>query len=232
VTHVIALHGAQGAGKDTVANILVERYGFTRIGFADRLREICLAANPIVTYQIDHRLIAEWGNYQGLNFEEAKLHAPTFKPVRLREVVGRYGWDEAKRRYPEARKVQQVMGTEVFRDMVRADFWVDWVDDQISAHSGDYVIPDLRFPNEYRWLRQVGAELSTVGLGWAAAWVVERPNNPHEQTAANHASEAWHPAENDEVVKIVNDGTLEDLEVTVSNVLASALGLGHEEVQA
>jgi hypothetical protein len=230
VTHVIALHGAQGAGKDTVANILVERYGFTRIGFADRLREICLAANPIVTYQIDHRLIAEWGNYQGLNFEEAKLHAPTFKPVRLREVVGRYGWDEAKRRYPEARKVQQVMGTEVFRDMVRADFWVDWVDDQISAHSGDYVIPDLRFPNEGAWREQTDLELVALRQGWAATWWVKRPNNPYRQ-ADDHASEAWHPAEGT-YTEVVNDGTLEDLEVTVSNVLASALGLGHEEVQA
>ena len=41
---VIALHGARGAGKDTLADYLESRFGFIKIAFADALRESCAKA--------------------------------------------------------------------------------------------------------------------------------------------------------------------------------------------
>jgi len=38
---VIGVCGAIGAGKDTVANILVDKFGFKRVAFADKLKEAC-----------------------------------------------------------------------------------------------------------------------------------------------------------------------------------------------
>src|SRR3972149_1099599 len=37
---IIGISGKAGSGKDTVANILVDTYKFTRIGFADYLKEL------------------------------------------------------------------------------------------------------------------------------------------------------------------------------------------------
>ena len=37
---IIGLCGAQGSGKDTVANILVSKYGFVRISFATALKDV------------------------------------------------------------------------------------------------------------------------------------------------------------------------------------------------
>ena len=38
---ILGMKGQAGSGKDTVANYLVKKHGFTRIAFADPLKEIC-----------------------------------------------------------------------------------------------------------------------------------------------------------------------------------------------
>ena len=41
--HLIGLYGPPRSGKDTVAQFLVEEDGFTRLSFADALRDIAYA---------------------------------------------------------------------------------------------------------------------------------------------------------------------------------------------
>lgn len=53
MTTVIGLTGYAGVGKDTVANILVEEYGFTRLAFADGVRELTAAVDPDVRYAVE-----------------------------------------------------------------------------------------------------------------------------------------------------------------------------------
>lgn len=43
---LIGLTGYAGVGKDTVANYIAENYGFTRIGFADKLKELARMIDP------------------------------------------------------------------------------------------------------------------------------------------------------------------------------------------
>ena len=45
---IIGLMGYAGSGKDEVAKILVEQYGFKRLAFADKIREILYEVNPMV----------------------------------------------------------------------------------------------------------------------------------------------------------------------------------------
>lgn len=49
---IVGLHGKRGVGKDTVADHLVSEYGFTKIAFADSLRECCAKAwdVPVETF--------------------------------------------------------------------------------------------------------------------------------------------------------------------------------------
>ena len=46
---IIGLSGYAQVGKDTVANILVEHYGYTRIGFADIIRKAAYILDPLIT---------------------------------------------------------------------------------------------------------------------------------------------------------------------------------------
>ena len=45
---IIGLSGYAQSGKDTVAKVLIEEYGFTRIAFADKIREFLYDLNPQV----------------------------------------------------------------------------------------------------------------------------------------------------------------------------------------
>ena len=77
---IIRLTGYARSGKDTVAKVLIENYGFTRIAFADPIRELLLKMNPIL----------EDGH-------------------RLNEVVVQFGWEIAKSR-TEVRRLLQTLG--------------------------------------------------------------------------------------------------------------------------
>ena len=45
---LVGLSGYAQVGKDTVGKILVEKYGFERVSFADKLREVLYALDPTV----------------------------------------------------------------------------------------------------------------------------------------------------------------------------------------
>ena len=46
---IVGITGYAQHGKDTAAQVLVTEFGFVRVGFADALKELALAVNPIVT---------------------------------------------------------------------------------------------------------------------------------------------------------------------------------------
>lgn len=116
---LIGVSGYAGAGKDTFANVLVQKYGFERIAFADLLKQVVYTLNPIVDPIVGFR---------------------------VHDFVDDYGWDYAKQNVPEIRRLLQRMGTEAGRDILGQDIWVDAVFNNMG--SGDYCISDMRFPNE------------------------------------------------------------------------------------
>ena len=77
---IVGLSGYAQSGKDTVAQILVDQYGFERIAFADAIRELSSEINPYIQ-----------------------------KGIRLNDFVKEYGWDVAKQQ-PEIREFLQKLG--------------------------------------------------------------------------------------------------------------------------
>jgi hypothetical protein len=140
---LIGLTGKAQAGKDTVAAHLVNNYGFTRVAFADSLREMLYALDPIVAED-------------GLGY------------IRLVELVDSLGWDEAKQ-VPEVRALLQRMGT----DAVRAqdeNFWVRRACEKIVSAGGNVVVTDVRFPNEadaIGFMEGTVVEITRPGAGLA-----------------------------------------------------------------
>jgi hypothetical protein len=121
---IIGLSGYAQVGKDSVANILVENYGYQRIAFADPIRKLLYEMNPAV----------KDGGY------------------RVQGVVDGYGWEVAKTAFPEVRNMLQTLGVgarKVFGDM----FWVQQALRQVHSE-GNFVITDVRYPNEAKAIKE------------------------------------------------------------------------------
>lgn len=125
---IVGLSGFAGSGKDTAAEVLTREYGFTRVAFADVLREMALAIDPYV------------------ELEAASSDYPIVLYHRLSRVIENSGWDHAKNEYPDVRRLLQRLGTEAGRNILGDNIWVDTA---LKNHKGhDIVVTDVRFPNE------------------------------------------------------------------------------------
>jgi hypothetical protein len=151
----IGLAGYARAGKDTVAQLVVD-HGFEKCAFADPLRPMLYALNPVVPLPLSE---------QGGD----TVHA------RLSEVVDAYGWDDAKG-IAEVRCLLQRLGTEAARAILGPDVWVDALLRRPS--SGRIVISDVRFPNEATAVRSRGGVLARV------VRPSQRPVNAHRSETA------------------------------------------------
>ena len=168
---IIGLTGYAQSGKDTVANILVENYGYQRIAFADPIRDLLYETNP---------MLKEGYRVQGL--------------------VDVYGWDRVKVDYPEARDLLQRLGVgarKTFGDM----FWVNQALKGVYPE-GDFVITDVRFPNEAKAIRlHEGSQI----------WRIKRAGFD----AVNaHVSESAMDGEKVDQI-FLNSSTVEDLKVLI-----------------
>jgi hypothetical protein len=133
---LIGLVGSAGAGKDSFARRLVEGHGYRRFAFADQMRELLLVLDPLVTDSLS-----------------------------LSRLVNHYGWDVTKRTYPEVRRLLQVFGTEVVRDGLGKDTWVNAAHSKIQpllSHGTSVVVTDVRFENEVRLIRNLGGDIVRI----------------------------------------------------------------------
>jgi hypothetical protein len=187
---LIALTGAARAGKDSVADRLVERHGFTKISFAAPLKQALRATDPILGFH---------------PYRKGEL-------VRLSEALANESEDVIKQTFPEYRRLLEKLGTEGIRALDDS-FWVNAAVSQIE-YPERYVFPDARFQNEVDAVRQIGPSYTCP----AEAWHIVRPSlvGPVGEL---HASAALH-GNLGEDREVVNDGTLEDLYGHVDAIIA------------
>jgi hypothetical protein len=129
---IIGLSGYARSGKDTAADHLVEKYGFIRYSFAAPMKEAMYRLNPIVS-------------------------SDSIGLFRYKDLVDVYGLDQAKESVPEIRRLLQVFGTEVGRDMFGEDFWVTLALNSIDSPNA--VISDVRFKNEAEAIKRAGGQI-------------------------------------------------------------------------
>lgn len=128
---IIGLIGYARSGKDTVANILVERYGFVRMAFADGVRDMAMALDPFV--QVDGDRHYTEGN------------TPF---ARYSTMLKTIGYDAAKS-HPDVRRLLQRLGTEAVRNVLGENAWIDIVAKRIHESANqNVVLTDVRFENE------------------------------------------------------------------------------------
>lgn len=164
---VVGLTGYARSGKDTVGQHLVKTCGFTRVSFADAVRDAVYTLNPIM-YQEDR--------------EEF---------VRVQDIVDEGGWEATKVVHDEGRRLLQVMGTEVGRMLFGENVWVDIADRKIQAIDGPVVITDVRFDNEAEYVRANGGEVWWIyraGVGPVNSHASDNIDFPVDRIIPNNGS--------------------------------------------
>jgi hypothetical protein len=160
---LIGLSGYAQSGKDTFANILIEKHGFKRLAFADKIREFLLALDD-----------------SGL----------------LETEVRTFGWDAVKQD-PDIRGALQALGIAA-RKTFGEYFWVDQVMAQVLNDGSNYVITDVRFPNELEAIRSAGGKVGRI-----TRMGVNAVNGHESEHALANAQFDFY---------IENDGEIKDLE--------------------
>jgi hypothetical protein len=172
---IIGLSGYARSGKDTVGKRLVDNHEFLNYAFANFIKDLLFYMNPIIDD----------------------------KEFRLFDVVKAYGWEVAKTKFPEVRRLLQVLGVGA-RNTFRDTFWIDELVRTIPSDR-NIVITDVRFKNEADRIKELGGQI----------WRIERSG---VSAVNDHISE--HDLDNWEFdAYIHNNSSLEDLYFAVDTTL-------------
>jgi len=207
--HIIGLHGPARAGKDTIADYLVSRYGFHKIAFSDALYSEVATAYGLP----DERILRDPAT------KDAPLHQMSLqhcmdsefievaRSVMDKETTGKFVFPTAVHQSP--RWILQVWGTE-YRRAQNPDYWVEraglWmqafiktlehvateedvkdgqvpeqikVGDKVYENHPGVVVSGVRFENERQFIKD----------WFGVIWHVWRKDLPKIDGQAGHCSE-------------------------------------------
>ena len=187
---LIGIHGKAGAGKDTIAEYLIETYkNYYLQPLAEPLKEAAAIAFGI---------------------PEDFFHNRDLKEVKNER------WGKSPR------EIAQYLGTEMFRQHFGPDFWIQRALVRINnlyvpEEEGEYqegdtvVIPDIRFQNEYEFIKANGGVMIHVTRpGVSSVGIL------------NHASEQGINFSGGEIYEVINDSTISELHRKIANIIISA----------
>ena len=209
---LIGICGLIGSGKGTVADTLVNDHGFTKISFADKLKDT-----------VAH--LYDW--------DRAMLEGDTDKSRKWREQVDEF-WTQETGRKITPRIVLQEFGTDCMRNGFDKNIWVSFVKKKILANPDvNFIIPDVRFPNEIDVIKQLNGQVWQVRRGqlpiwWATAMSINAnwdsvEGSYHSMTAVFpevHENEwRWVSEDKNFTQVITNDSTVENLSEKVKNLV-------------
>jgi hypothetical protein len=193
---IIGICGLIGSGKGTVADILVKTHNFTKLSFADKLKD---------------------GVATIFGWDRAMLEGDTDESRQWRELKDDF-WSNETKMEVTPRLVLQLFGTDCMRNGFDDGIWVSTIKKKLLENPTiDYVVPDVRFANEVDMIRDIGGEVWEVKRGPDPQWLIEYETTGTEPTV--HASEwKWIKSKKDLVIE--NDDTLDELKNQVLNHLA------------
>lgn len=141
----IALLGQKRSGKDTVADILVANHGYTKLAFADSLRELLLLIDPLVPNPA-------WTG-----------GGPCY--LKLSVVIRLYGWEGWKIRDEDSyRHILRSHGHESVSKLMPTYFTTLLEQRMVAliAAGKPVVVSDIRFPEELALMEVYGARTVRV----------------------------------------------------------------------
>lgn len=201
---IIGLVGFIGSGKGTVADILVNDYGFKKESFATPLKDAVSA-------------IFGW--------ERALLEGDTEESRRFREKVDEF-WSSRLGKTVTPRWALQQMGTEAGRNVFGEAVWVSALERRIQSVE-NVVVADVRFPNEIEAIKSLGGHIIRVRRGQDPAWydTAFAACTQNKPALMEHHYPGVHPSEWEwigydySLQQIQNNGTLDELKSEVKDML-------------
>jgi hypothetical protein len=193
---IIGLTGYAGCGKDTIADILRDEFGFTKASFAGPLKREVAEAFGLTPGDVTFLEDRETKERPLLRMALEECADPGFIACLL-EGAGLSGSQlltelTARRSY---RWVLQRWGTE-YRRAQSPTYWIDRAAEVIAGVER-VVFTDTRFPNEAEFIRRAGGTL----------WHIHRPEvSVVEEHVSNQQL-----AEGDGDTILTNNGTIDSL---------------------
>lgn len=146
---IIAISGLIGSGKDTVADYLVNIHEFRRESFANNLKDAM--AN-----------IFGW--------DRDMLEGRSKSSRDWREQVDEWWAKRLGIPHLTPRWILQHVGTDVIRGHFHDDIWLASLENKLRKTDDDIVISDVRFRNEVKMLKSLGAVCVEVIRGERPDW--------------------------------------------------------------
>lgn len=144
---IIGLVGFIGSGKGTIADMLVRKHGFIKESFANAVKDACA---PI------------------FGWDRQMLEGDTPESRQWRETPDEF-WSKAFGKPFSPRYALQLMGTEAGRNVFHRDVWVLSLIRRTDPNK-NYVLADVRFPNEIDMIREHGGKVIRVRRGAEPNW--------------------------------------------------------------
>ena len=201
---IIGVCGLIGAGKDTIADYLVNIHQFRRESFANTLKDAVSAV---------------------FGWDRELLEGRTRQSREWREQQDDW-WTNRLDMPITPRWVLQYWGTEVVRRSFHDDTWIASLENKLRKSQDDVVISDCRFPNEIAAIKQAGGIVIRVHRGPDPEWYTTAlgansgivPDQLLLKQLGVHASEtAWIGTDFDAVID--NNGTLDHLYSQINDLV-------------
>jgi len=195
---VIGICGLISSGKGNVADILVNEHNFTKISCADKLKD---------------------GVASVFGWDRQMLEGDTEESRQWRETVDSF-WTKETGRTVTPRLILQEFGTECMRKGFYDGIWVSVIKQEIVRNPDtNFVIPDVRFPNEANMLKTIYGEVWRVRRGPDPVWFRMYQDIGVEPKEIHESEWRWANVAFNEVIE--NQGTIEQLKSQVKGRLVS-----------
>ena len=188
---IISICGFAGAGKDTLAQILIDKYDFVKLSFAGIIKDIA-------------SIIFSW--------DRNMLEGCTVESRQWREQVDPYWSKRLNMPQLTPRYILQYFGTDLFRNHFHSEIWIACIERKLQIYK-NVVITDCRFENEINSIKKHGGKLIHVSRGIL-------PDFFHTKIIPSniHASEtSWINADIDYTIE--NNSTIDELKEKIDKLI-------------
>ena len=209
---IVGISGFIGCGKSTVASWLTDNHNFRKDSFATSLKDACAAMFDWPRHMLegDTKESREWREEVDVWWAQ-KLGIPNFSP----------------------RYALQLIGTDSLRNHFNEGIWFLTLENRVRKNPAQHVvISDVRFPNEFKFIKEQGGILLKVNRGPAPVWyetalmansgnTLAKDIMTKTYSQAHYSEWAWVGSKFD--FELNNDGSLDDLKSQVENVVKTIL---------
>ena len=200
VMKIIAICGFQGSGKDTLANILIKKYGYKKLSFGGTVKDVAS-----IIFNWDRKML-EGDSKESREWRE-KVDDWWSKKLEIKNLTPRY--------------ILQQIGTDLFRNNFHKDIWINCLEKKLIDYD-KVVITDCRFPNELKILNKYNATIIQIYRGNLPEWFNDVKLGKKDPPKELHESETSWIKESSNY-NILNNGTIEELENIIENIINNDL---------